>query len=663
MNGGLVSNCVVSGNTILEDSGVGIWARANSTIVDSWILDNRQTSNNRTTWGAGIYANGGNILIRNCLVAGNVGKDHGAGIYGGTVENCTVVSNRSWKSTSQGGGVYNSTVISSVVLHNSSGSGAPAVANYGGSSSLSYSCAVPLPSGLANVDSAIFEDESAGDFRLQACAAVDAGQNAAWMTNAVDLAGQPRLAGAGGVVDMGAFEKVPGALECGFTAAPRETAVAGADVVFTALPFGTNTSLTGAHWGVGDGQHASGIVVTNAFASPGVYTVSLAITNSAGETAAATYTGYITIWGTQAFVATNSPDPLAPYHSWSNAADSVVAALELVPAGTDVVVSNGTYDVPGQVTLNEAVTIRGFGSGGYGGLANASNTVIRRPSSNPNHRVFQISDAGVVVDGVTVTGGRGRGVSGMGVNMSAGMLRNSIIRDNGDTSTSHAGLGSGVGIWMNGGVVSNCTIEGNLSPESEGIGIRAQGASQIIGCRILDNTKTAQYSRSGGGIYATASVLIRDSLIARNTARDAGGGIYGRTVVNCTIVSNRIYLASGDGGGVFLSGGSTVSNSIVYFNEVVGVHSNLNTLSGVGSSCVAHPGSSLNGNITADPMLVDLAAGDYRLADASPCINAGDSSIVDWPTDLAGRNRRAGPDVDMGAYEWQPPGGSVITVR
>src|SRR5690606_38607828 len=61
-----------------------------------------------------------------------------------------------------------------------------------------------------------------------------------------------------------------------------------------------------------------------------------------------------------------------------------------------------------------------------------------------------------------------------------------------------------------------------------------------------------------------------------------------------------------------------------------------------------------DGNIDADPLWLDPAAGDFRLGAASPCINAGDNSAVPAgiTTDLAGLPRFVGI-VDMGAYEYQ----------
>lgn len=64
---------------------------------------------------------------------------------------------------------------------------------------------------------------------------------------------------------------------------------------------------------------------------------------------------------------------------------------------------------------------------------------------------------------------------------------------------------------------------------------------------------------------------------------------------------------------------------------------------------IGNPSGS-NGNISVDPLLV---AG--HLLPGSPCINAGDNSVVSVDTDIDGEARIAGGRVDIGADEFHAP--------
>ena len=71
----------------------------------------------------------------------------------------------------------------------------------------------------------------------------------------------------------------------------------------------------------------------------------------------------------------------------------------------------------------------------------------------------------------------------------------------------------------------------------------------------------------------------------------------------------------------------------------------------IGAICVPEKTVSASA-ITSDPKFVDVAGGNYRLAEGSPCIDAGDDPAIEgYDTDLAGNARIFGASVDLGAYE------------
>ena len=67
-------------------------------------------------------------------------------------------------------------------------------------------------------------------------------------------------------------------------------------------------------------------------------------------------------------------------------------------------------------------------------------------------------------------------------------------------------------------------------------------------------------------------------------------------------------------------------------------------------------------NIVADPLFRNAARGDFRIASASPCVDAG-SAAAAYPLDFYGGKRLVGAAVDIGVYERQLPGGTVLCVR
>ena len=214
----------------------------------------------------------------------------------------------------------------------------------------------------------------------------------------------------------------------------------------------------------------------------------------------------------------------------------------------------------------------------------------------------------------------------------------------------------------------------------------------------------------GGGVYVTATGMLRNLTVRYNTANTTGGGMFLRnessgplTAVNCTVYDNEanfgggMYLenessgpltavnctaygnnANTSGGGMYLNNSSTgtltVANSISFGNTAASEGSDIyhftNGTAATLANCLlgeAATGDPLtitnpvgtddgNGNVLANPLFANTTVRDanfLRLLKNSPAIDAGDNSFVptDVTTDLAGNDRIQNTTVDVGAYE------------
>jgi hypothetical protein len=123
-------------------------------------------------------------------------------------------------------------------------------------------------------------------------------------------------------------------------------------------------------------------------------------------------------------------------------------------------------------------------------------------------------------------------------------------------------------------------------------------------------------------------------------AGSAGGGVENMKVFNNTLVNNtyaiQIQKAS--------SSTNLIKNNIFFGGKAI--------TGTVGSNVFAN-------NITADPLFVNAAGGNYSLKAGSPAIDV--ATEVFGAVDLAGSPRQSGAKVDAGAYEYQGAG-STTTV-
>lgn len=209
VQGGLVTDCIIRNNVGSSDASEGGGVYVQDGLVENCVISNNTANYSSGRTGGGVRLAGG--AMRGCLVVDNradhatSGSGGGVHISAGELQNCTITGNRA---TTQAGGVLaegGATCINNIVVGNSAG----VAKDIDGAATFGYSCSPDLADGVNGniVDDPKFVNASAGDFSLQEeSPCVNRGVPLAWMSGALDLAGNPRIAGS--KPDMGAYELV-----------------------------------------------------------------------------------------------------------------------------------------------------------------------------------------------------------------------------------------------------------------------------------------------------------------------------------------------------------------------------------------------------------------------------------------------------------------------
>ena len=288
-----------------------------------------------------------------------------------------------------------------------------------------------------------------------------------------------------------------------------------------------------------------------------------------------------------------------------------------------------------------------------------------------------VENASPTITNNVITGNAGCEGVGIGIGFGSPLVQGNTISNNTQAGCS-GGIGGG-GISIRGEssgtqIISN-TISGNSMPAGGGgIALFAAGGPLIENNIFTGNNGFGQ----GGGIvmFNNASPQIINNIFVHNTAAQ-GGGLYwlipqstpGILLLNNTIVGN----TATQGSGVFNSGfasNATLQNNIISgqpgINAVFCESFNNNappiftandvfTTDATPYGGICTDQTSVNGNISADPLLTDVAVENLHLQPLSPAIDAGSNTApVTLPLgDLDGHPRIHNAIVDIGAFEFQ----------
>ena len=405
------------------------------------------------------------------------------------------------------------------------------------------------------------------------------------------------------------------------------------------------------------------------------------------------------------------------FMGWDDAYASIGKAISQVSAGDTILVSHGTYGPAqdatyGSIDLQDDVTILGGFLGFPSGSVNPNDpdgsfdqTII---SGDGNQRAC-IADSGVSTRATL----RGFRVEDGSTNSGGGLLASST--DNlaielvtfADNDASFNGGAISVSGTNTGLEIDRCTFENN-NAEAGGGAVYVGPGNQVDLANVVfsgNGTFTEPESRFGGALYLDrdSTVSVANCLFHENRA-EWGGAVFinpgqneeagDYTFRNCTISRNGTLQAQrGSGIHIEQSGNNDraevlITNSILWLNppgtdvhketgqvQVTIQYSDVQSFGSGGGASIT-----TNGIIQTNPLFLNAAAGNFRLQNGSPCIDAGtvgeegmDVADIDddgnfteaLPLDLDLGLRRidgfpfGSGVIDMGAYEAGPNEGQL----
>ena len=354
-------------------------------------------------------------------------------------------------------------------------------------------------------------------------------------------------------------------------------------------------------------------------------------------------------------------------------------AVDVATDGQTICVLEGVYEIDAAISLTEAITVVGdTGDPADVVVRNVAGTVTATSGANYDsaHRVFVVNNAGAVLSGIAIEGGRVGGyvdykggnvlIDANGGTVTNCIIRNAVMNARGVGGAKTASGGAGIACLSANGLVTHCVVTNNFATRGgTSIGFWQQGGA--------------------AGVHMTAGIL-RQSLVAGNatTNDNFGSAVYllgpGTLMENCTVAGNRGLGDDGDFYPVFFPAQNTaaqnplVRNTLFYGNVGTSGGTKLFAdawIAGFSAAAVANAYARFV-NCATDAELPDglsmIDSGvrlrkDFRPVPFSSVIDAGAPMQSPVSLDLAGEPRIAKKAVDVGCYEFQGEPPTVLVVR
>jgi predicted outer membrane repeat protein len=353
--------------------------------------------------------------------------------------------------------------------------------------------------------------------------------------------------------------------------------------------------------------------------------------------------------------------------------DTFQEALDVVAVGGEVIVRDGLYTGCG----NKQIWF--YGKAVYLHSEHGpEHCIIDLQGFGTGFCIYRGETAATRLEGLTIR----NGTQGIGCSHSSPTICHCIISGNLGGYASYGG--GGISSYCGGPTITDCVFDGNRASNGQGGAINLidfdANSATIANCVITNNTAVEE----GGGIYAESDgdVAIRDCLVVGNVGVKRGGGICcvpspwrsgGLTIKGCTVVNNTVLPMAGypygRGGGVAICcmplEPRAVENCILWGNTAATGDPQIQAeIATPVEQRIAYCdiqsdqplGPQFYQIISADPLFVNPAGGDFHLGEGSPCINAGDPDFVPvtGETDLDGQQRMYGGRVEIGVDERYP---------